>query len=190
MDRFVDSDIRNLYANFDGAAETYREIHGEEQCVEAARRWRLLGKIVAAMEHPRAQLSPPLSQQAEPPAHPRHGLVVPWALGSALQGGPVSQPLSRAGAHTAGTAKSSSSCTQAPDPTSQFSAAAESPGASPRTLATPSVAPLSFASQSETVAASHGDSSIEPTAPQAPERPLKSLFQRIAASPGELSPQR
>lgn len=62
MNKSVDSDIRNLYASFDGAAETYREVYREEQCSEAARRWRLLGKVVATMEHAAAQTHPALLQ--------------------------------------------------------------------------------------------------------------------------------
>lgn len=64
----MDSDIRDLYASFDGAAETYREVHREEQCVEAARRWRLLGRIAATIAHPAA---PPASflQPAAPSAY-------------------------------------------------------------------------------------------------------------------------
>ncbi|MGC1953930.1 MAG: BcsR/BcsP family cellulose biosynthesis protein [Gammaproteobacteria bacterium] len=66
MDKSVDSDIRNLYASFDGAAETYREVYREEQCSEAARRWRLLGKVVATMEHSAAQTHPALLQPTAP----------------------------------------------------------------------------------------------------------------------------
>ncbi|MGF1612477.1 MAG: BcsR/BcsP family cellulose biosynthesis protein [Gammaproteobacteria bacterium] len=61
----MDSDIKNLYASFDGAVETYREIYREEQSLATARRWRLLGRMVTAAEHAAEAESAPFVLRTE-----------------------------------------------------------------------------------------------------------------------------
>lgn len=45
---FPDSDIKNLYAHLGGDTEAYREIHRQEQGINAANRWTLIRRILRA----------------------------------------------------------------------------------------------------------------------------------------------
>ncbi|MFZ0255274.1 MAG: BcsR/BcsP family cellulose biosynthesis protein [Gammaproteobacteria bacterium] len=157
----MDSDIRNLYASFDGAAESYREVYREEQCVEAARRWRLLGKIVAAAEHPEAQMHPPLLRHAE------------RALGADAA---KSVSLYTTGVLTAA---------------AQASAEPVSSRESFRTLAEASARTMFSASDLPTEATPReGASRVETTTAQVERKTLKSMFQRLKANRSELPPAR
>lgn len=157
----MDSDIKNLYASFDGAAETYREIDREQQSLATARRWRLLGRMVAAAEHTAEAVSTPFVLRTE--ARYRGALD---ATGARATGGEPSRPKSSPRQQgVAMVAFVPSREANAP----RFSAVTATATAEP--------APASMPTQEP-----NPDSGTESPSTETHGRTLKSLFHRLALS--------
>jgi hypothetical protein len=179
----MDSDIRDLYASFAGAAETYREVYREENCAEAARRWRLLGKIIATMEHSAEPAYSSLLQRAGAVPGDEYGSLVTSAFQHELHGDDFCRPISHVGVHTAAAKRFAPPCATAVNACAPSSAEADSTPSLAQARADSNAKGFFSGSHATTLvapdAATGGETTT--TSAQAQEKTLKSIFQRFGA---------